>query len=508
MSDGEVDIDGELPEGWRTVRLGDVISVKGGKRLPAGSDYSEEPTKHPYIRVVDFSNGSVRSSDLRYIDEPTHRAISRYIIRSSDVYISIAGTIGVTGRVPDKLDGANLTENAAKLTPTESVDPDYLWRALSSPELQSEIKDSTIATTQPKLALFRIEELPLPLPPLPEQRRIVAKLESLHARSRRAREALEAVPPLLEKLRQSILAAAFRGDLTADWRVQHPDVEPASELLKRIRIERRKKWEQAELAKLKAKGKKPTDDKWKQKYVEPDEPNFQNGKPDLPDEWVWASVADLTECLDGRRVPITRADRKAGPYPYYGANGQVDSVAKYLFDEPLVLVTEDETFYGRTKPIAYRVDGKCWVNNHAHVLRPVSPLEADFVCDALMHYPVTRWLSGTTGRAKLTQGALNTLPIALPPFEEQVEILRRVSRALKAEPNLELWTREAVASVGKLDALVLSKAFRGELVPQDPSEVISTPFDIETTSAVSAPDQTSDAKSSTRSTPPSRSRHR
>jgi len=110
----------------------------------------------------------------------------------------------------------------------------------------------------------------------------VAKLESLQARSRRAREALEAVPPLLEKLRQSILAAAFRGDLTADWREQHPDVEPASELLKRIRTERRKKWEQAEFAKLKAKGKNPTDDKWKLKYVEP-EPVDESELPELPE---------------------------------------------------------------------------------------------------------------------------------------------------------------------------------------------------------------------------------
>src|SRR6185503_10682565 len=123
--------------------------------------------------------------------------------------------------------------------------------------------------------------------------RIVTKLEALQARSRRAREALDAVPPLLEKLRQSILAAAFRGDLTKDWRSKHEDVEPASELLKRIRIERRKKWEEAELAKMKAKGKAPTDDKWKAKYKEP-EPVDATGLPELPEGWCWASVDDVT----------------------------------------------------------------------------------------------------------------------------------------------------------------------------------------------------------------------
>src|SRR5260221_3625198 len=92
----------------------------------------------------------------------------------------------------------------------------------------------------------KLKDLEVPIPPLNEQRRIVAKLEGLQARSRRARDALDAVPPLLEKLRQSILAAAFRVDLTKDWRAKHKDVEPASELLKRIRTERRKKWEDAE----------------------------------------------------------------------------------------------------------------------------------------------------------------------------------------------------------------------------------------------------------------------
>ncbi|MBK6463039.1 MAG: hypothetical protein IPF92_18840 [Myxococcales bacterium] len=100
------------------------------------------------------------------------------------------------------------------------------------------------------------------------------------------------MPPLLEKLRQSILAAAFRGDLTKDWRAKNRDVEPASELLKRIRVERRKKWEEAELAKMTAKGKAPRDDAWKGKYKEP-EPVDATGLPELPEGWCWASAEDL-----------------------------------------------------------------------------------------------------------------------------------------------------------------------------------------------------------------------
>ena len=117
----------------------------------------------------------------------------------------------------------------------------------------------------PRISSNQLGELIINLPPLNEQKRIVARIEELQARSRRAREALEAIPDLLDQLRQSILAAAFRGDLTKEWRERHPNVEPATELLKRIRAERRKRWEEAELEKLKAKGL--SDDKLQEAFA-------------------------------------------------------------------------------------------------------------------------------------------------------------------------------------------------------------------------------------------------
>lgn len=92
-------------------------------------------------------------------------------------------------------------------------------------------------------------------------------------------------------------------------------------------------------------------------------------------------LEDCCEILDSKRVPITAADRKEGPYPYYGANGVQDYVAEYIFDDELVLLAEDGGNFGsKTRPIAYRVSGKCWVNNHAHVLKPKEGLNADFLC--------------------------------------------------------------------------------------------------------------------------------
>src|SRR5690606_23092422 len=129
------------------------------------------------------------------------------------------------------------------ILPCDALDPQftYWW----SRTIRHWMEANASATTVSILNKGRFARAPLIVPPLNEQRRIVSKIEALTVRSRRAKEALDAVPTLLDKLRQSILASAFRGDLTADWRAKHPDEEPASVLLERIRAERRRRWEEA-----------------------------------------------------------------------------------------------------------------------------------------------------------------------------------------------------------------------------------------------------------------------
>lgn len=132
------------------------------------------------------------------------------------------------------------------------------------------------------------------------------------------------------------------------------------------------------------------------------------------------------DILDSKRVPITAADRQAGPYPYYGANGIQDYVSDYIFDDELVLLAEDGGNFGSTtKPIAYRVSGKCWVNNHAHVLKPKAGMDVDYLCYALMFYHVDGMVNGAT-RKKLTQSALRQMKIPLVPLEEQRLIVRKI----------------------------------------------------------------------------------
>ena len=142
-------------------------------------------------------------------------------------------------------------------------------------------------------------------------------------------------------------------------------------------------------------------------------------------------VEDCCEILDSMRIPITAIDRKEGEYPYYGANGIQDHVADYIFDDELVLLAEDGGNFGsKERPIAYRVSGKCWVNNHAHVLKPKVGLDVDYLCYSLMFYKVDGMVNGAT-RQKLTQAAMRKMQIPLRCMEKQKHIVDELNRIIK-----------------------------------------------------------------------------
>ena len=174
----EDDIPFDIPESWKWVRLGSVVSVYGGKRIPAGRKLMVEDTGHVYIRVSDMKDGYVSTENLQFVPQDIYPSISRYIISKEDVFITVAGTIGRVGKIPPELDGANLTENADRLVFSQ-LDQNWLIKCLQSSVVQSQIIDATTKVGQPKLAIVRIQNMMIPLPPLAEQKRIVAKIEEL-----------------------------------------------------------------------------------------------------------------------------------------------------------------------------------------------------------------------------------------------------------------------------------------------------------------------------------------
>lgn len=161
--------------------------------------------------------------------------------------------------------------------------------------------------------------------------------------------------------------------------------------------------------------------------------------------WATKPLGDVCEILDSRRRPITKNDRRAGEYPYYGATGVVDYVDQYIFDEPLVLVGEDGAKWASGESTAFRVLGRCWVNNHAHVLRPDrKQLLDDWLVYCLVHQDLSPFVSGLTV-PKLNQGSLREIPLPMPAVSTQQRIVAILDEAFEgiatakanAEKNLQ-----------------------------------------------------------------------
>lgn len=167
----------ELPSGWRKQKLADLANVKGGKRLPKGRSLVSENTGYPYIRVTDMHDGGVSLENVLFIPQDIVAKISRYRIFTEDIFITVAGTLGVVGEIPQELNGANLTENADRITDI-NCDKKFLLQVLRSSFIQGIIKSTQTQNAQPKLAIERINTFPILLPPQPEQKAIADLLST------------------------------------------------------------------------------------------------------------------------------------------------------------------------------------------------------------------------------------------------------------------------------------------------------------------------------------------
>lgn len=228
---------------------------------------------------------------------------------------------------------------------------------------------------------------------------------------------LGGAPNGIRKLRELILELAVRGKLVP----QDPSDEPASQLLKRIAGEK---------ARLVAEGK-----------IRKQKPLAEIGeeeKPfELPHAWTWVRLDEVVEVLDSLRKPVTKQDREPGPYPYYGASGIVDYVSNYIFDEPLVLIGEDGAKWGAGEKTAFSISGKTWVNNHAHVVRPIrSALLDEYLVISLVARDLGPFITGTTV-PKLNQAKLVSIGVPLPPLAEQHRIVAKVDELMALCDRLE-----------------------------------------------------------------------
>lgn len=159
---------------WKKYKLGEIVMVKGGKRLPKGVNLIKTPNSHPYIRVRDLGKQKTIELDhnFEFIDTETQKSISKYIVNTNDIIISIVGTIGLIAKIGKTLDKANLTENCVKLVDLKFLDNNYLYYFLKSTIGQSEINKGIVGAVQAKLPIKNIQDIDIVLPPLVIQKNI------------------------------------------------------------------------------------------------------------------------------------------------------------------------------------------------------------------------------------------------------------------------------------------------------------------------------------------------
>ncbi len=280
----------DIPDSWEWVRLGSIASVLGGKRIPSGRKLSQNNTGYVYIRVSDMKNNSVKTDSLLYVPQDIYPSISKYIINKEDVYITVAGTIGSVGKIPPELDGANLTENADRIV-FRIINQDWLIQYLSSSVVQNQIAEATTKVGQPKLAIKRIEDFLVALPPVAEQHRIVEKIKQIesylndYSSTGNELEELNNEFPIL--LKKSILQEAVQGKLVS----QDPNDEPASVLLERIRAEKQRLIKEGKIKKDKHESVIFRRDNSHYEKLDGIERCIEDEIPfEIPDGWEWCRL--------------------------------------------------------------------------------------------------------------------------------------------------------------------------------------------------------------------------
>lgn len=458
----------ELPEGWERRPLGELADLCLGKMLDKTKNQGRP---YPYLRNLNVRWGHFDLSNLlemRFEDHETER----YSVQAGDVVVVEGGEPGrcAVWRGPDNI---RIQKALHRVRCGPRLDPDYLAHHLRNDALSGELDAAFTGSTIKHLTGVALAAHELLLPPIEEQRRIVKRLDDLLGRARRAREALAEVPRILEQLRQSVLAAAFRGDLTAAWRQAHPDTEPASALLERVRAERRRRWEAANPRK---------------KYVapEPVDPEAE-GLPELPAGWEWARLEELIEGFDAGRSP--RSEGRAAVQGEYGVL-KVSAVTWGVFKpdenkamlpgdvpEPEITVRAGDLLISRAN--TWQLVGAVVLVAEDHPDRMLSDKTLrmrylpglDPTC--LLHALRTRAVrdvfeadaTGTSDSMRnLSQTKIASAPIPVLPASEQAVLASTLTERLSSIERAGASCQAQLSDLPRLEQSILSRAFRGELL--------------------------------------------
>lgn len=486
MSDGAVDTTKdrwEVPVGWAWSTMGDVAEVIGGG-TPSTTDDKNFGGEIPWITPADLSG--YRSKTIGR----GQRNLTQAGLDGSGAKLMPAGTVLFSSRAPIgyvAIASNPVTTNQGfkSFVLRKWLSPDYVYYYLQR------AKDLAVArasgTTFLEISGAKARTIPIPVAPRPEQDRIVAELEKQLTRLDAGVAALKRVQAQLKRYRASVLKAACEGRLVPTEaelaRREKRDYEPADKLLERILKERRARWEADQLAKMKAAGKTPKDDKWKAKYSPP--ASAAEGLPGLPEGWCWASLDELsTRITDGvhKKPSYVESGVPFVTVRNLTAGSEID------FENLNFISEADHAEYTkRTKPelddLLISKDGTLGVVRRIRTLRPFSI----FVSVALLK-PVSRQLSPYleyalrapqvqrqmvpkgTGLVHLHLEDLREDCVPLPPLTEQARLVSELEDRLSVVEAQEHVVATAIARAASLRRAVLQRAFEGQLVPQNSSD--------------------------------------
>ena len=419
----EDEIPFELPEGWAWCRVRDISAVKGGKRLPKGTSFSEEKTDHAYIRVTDMKNHSVNIMDLRYISEDTFSVIKNYTISKDDLYVTIAGTIGVVGEVPALLDGMNLTENAVKITDI-AINKSFLCIVLQTEFVQQQFQDKTHQVAMPKLALERILSTLIPICSSAQQEKIVVKIRTYDGLLSSIDAERNDLQKTVALTKSKLLDLAIRGQLVQ----QDPMDEPASVLLERIRAEKEALIKAGKLKRDKRESVifRGDDNSYYEKVGGRTE-NISDKLPfDLPDGWCWARLKHICMMASGKSKPSEQIKDKPfeGCYPCFGGNGIRGFVDEYNQDGTFSIVGRQGALCGNINIAS----GKFYATEHAVITTIFSEIDfgwSNYTLDALK---LNEYATGAAQPGLSVANVLNVF-VPVPPKHEQKHIASTISSA-------------------------------------------------------------------------------
>ena len=445
----EDEIPFELPDGWTWCRIRNIASVKGGKRLPKGESFSDDITDHVYIRVTDMKNRSINTFGLKYISEEVFAKIQSYTIGKNDLYVTIAGTIGVVGEVPEILDGMNLTENAVKVC-NISINKTFLCYVMLSELVQQQFQDKTHQVAMPKLALERILGTLIPVCPVKEQQLIVFSIKSALQIADKIEIQQDALFELVSATKSKILDLAIRGKLVP----QDPNDEPASVLLERIRAEKEELIKQGKIKRDKKESVifKGDDNSYYEKIGD-EITCIDDFLPfDIPETWTWTRLKNIGDVIGGGTPKTNNHNYWDGAIPWvtpadlsgynnmYIAHGSRFITELSLKESSAQLLPKDSVLFSSRAPIGYIAIAENAIATNQG-FKSVSPYisgisEYLYFCLKRCTDDIIQRASGTTFK-EISGSEMSETLVPIPSLNEQKKIVNRISDLFAVINNVE-----------------------------------------------------------------------